>query len=94
MKRFKWLFMPALVVMAIFTVDAFNSDAYAQRKEDTTQDSVGVKNNDKEIGSRRGISESLSAPSDNVLDKDGPTKLQMWLGLGSVPVMIIVVKYL
>jgi hypothetical protein len=30
----------------------------------------------------------------NDLDEDGPTKTQMWLGLGSIPVMIIVVKYL
>ena len=90
MKRFKWLLMPALVVLAIFTADALNSDAYAQ----ADGDSSGVISNDKKISKHQGISESLAAPSEKVLEGDGPTKLEMWIGLGSIPVMVIVVKYL
>ncbi len=89
MKRFRVFLIPMFFVMAFFAFDAVTSDAYAQGR-----DSQGVKNNDKEIGSRSGVKESLAKGGKGVLDEDGPTKTQMWLGLGSIPVMIIVVKYL
>ena len=90
MKRFRVLLIPVFFVMAFFAFDAVTTDAYAQEG----QDSAGVKNNDKEIGSRKGVKDSLAKGGKGVLSEDGPTKTQMWLGLGSIPVMIIVVKFL
>ena len=89
MKRFRVILLPLFIVMAFFAFDAVTSDAYAQGR-----DTTGVKNNDKEIAKRSGVKDSLAKGGEGVLDGDGPTKTQMWLGLGSIPVMLIVVKYL
>ena len=64
----------------------FTQDAYAQDSKDS-------KSSDKKVAQRKGISGSLAAPKDDD-ESEGPTKTQMWLGLGSCAVMWIVVKYL
>ncbi len=89
MKRYRWLFMLACVVLAFFAQDTFTSTAYAQ----SGTDSAGVQSNDRRSAQKKGVSASLAA-KDKADKSNGPTKTQMWLGIGSIPVMIIVVKYL
>ena len=92
MKRFRWIFILAFAGLAVFSLGALSTEAYAQEGPGT--DSAGVKSNDKEISQRKGIAESLNAPAENADTGDGPTKTEMWIGIASIPVMIIVVKYL
>ncbi len=58
------------------------------------QDSDSTKKIDKKSAQKRGVSQSLADGKDKKKDGDGPTKLQMGLGIGSVFVMIAVVKWL
>ena len=87
MKRFRWIFMIAFVGGAVFSLGALSSDAYAQ-------DTQGVKQNDRDIGARKGIKESLAGPADKMEDTGMPSKTQMIIGALSTPVMLIVIKYL
>ena len=89
MRRFKWKLLLAFVGVALISLGALSSDAFAVNEDGDTE---GAKSNDKKIGKREGVKESLAGPSEET--GDGPTKLQMWIGVGSIPVMIIVVKYL
>ena len=55
------------------------------------QDSSGAKTSDKKVAQRSGVSGALAEDKD---DADGPSKLQMGVGVGSIFVMIGVMKYL
>jgi len=69
-----------LCAMFLLVVD----QAYAAR---------GVGDLDRELGQRRGVSGALASTKKEDEGK-GPTKFQMFLGLGSIFVMIAVVKWL
>lgn len=84
MKRYRRLFMLAFVVLAVFSLGS--SDAFAKG------DSAAVKSNDKNIANKKTIGQSLAGPSKD--SSNGPSKTQMMLGLGSIPVAYIVIKYL
>lgn len=88
MRRFRWLFMLAFVGLAVCSMGTFTSEVYAQNGPGT--DSAGVKNNDKAIAQRQGVSESLA--SDKPMTTATPTEAA--IGVGSIFVMIIVMKYL
>jgi ABC-type Na+ efflux pump permease subunit len=92
-----------LCFMVCFSFAIFTPDLYAQG------DSTGTKNNDKSLATKRGVSQSLNdadAPKrrfnsetgqmEDIPEEEleGPSKLQMGLGLGSIPVAFIVMKYL
>ena len=54
----------------------------------------GTSNLDKGMAEKRGIAGSLASGSKDEDEETGPTKLQMALGVGSIFVMIAVVKWL
>ena len=60
------------------------------------QDSSGAKSTDKSVGQKRGVGGALTTRADDTKDDDtdGPSKLQMGVGVGSIFVMIGVMKYL
>lgn len=73
-----------IVSLALFTfadlADAASKDASAK--------------SDKKVSQRRGISGSLASGDDDDDDGDGPNAVQMGFGVGSIFVMIAVVKWL
>ncbi|PCJ65038.1 MAG: hypothetical protein COA73_03155 [Candidatus Hydrogenedentota bacterium] len=75
-----------LCVMLCVAMGAMSTEAFAQ-------DSNATKAVDKDLANKRGISASLASGADDE-ESDGPTKMQMGLGVGSIFVMIIVVKWL
>ena len=58
------------------------------------QDSSGAKASDKKVAQKRGVSGALASSDDKDDDGTGPSRLQMGVGLGSIFVMIGVMKYL
>lgn len=80
----------ALVVLSVALCLAFGFVVdYA-----VAQDSEAAKNVDRELQSRRGVSGSLAPVEKKEKDGEGPTQLQMALGVGSVFVLIAVWKWL
>jgi len=75
-----------LCAVLCFSLALFTEDAQAQ-------DSKETKNSDKKIAAKKGVGNSLHTPDEGD-KKPGVTKTQMWLGIGSIGVMWIVVKYL
>lgn len=104
MKKKKLSSVLGLIFMTGFTLSLFTVDTYAQN------DSAGVKNNDKDLANRRGVADSLASkdkPKEvfdpktgqmvkvaEEVDPNKPTPLKMGIGLGSIPVAYIVLKYL
>ncbi len=56
------------------------------------QDSKATRTVDKNVANRRGVSDSLAKKKED--DGSGATKTQMAIGIGSIFVMIIVMKWL
>lgn len=82
----------ALCLIASLAIGVMTPDTHAQLK---TGDSDASRSVDKDRATKRGVSGALADGSEeDLVEGDGPTKLQMALGLGSIPVMIIVVKWL
>ncbi len=83
----KLLALGALCAILCLAVGLIAQPAHAQ-------DSDAAKSFDKDTANKRGVSESLAdgPASEDVVE--GPTTLQMAIGIGSVVVMIIVVKWL
>jgi hypothetical protein len=86
MKLSKWLALFGLCLIAFLAIGIDAPDAYAQ-------DNNSIKANDKNSAEKFGVADSL-ASSDDEDDSDGPSKLQMGLGLGSCAVSYIVLKFL
>ena len=82
----KLLAVVALCAIAFLFIGVAVDTAFAQ-------DSAGARSVDKEISQRRGVSDSL-APIKKDDGKKGPNATQMFIGFGSIVVMIIVVKWL
>lgn len=78
----------ALIALLCFSVGIFVDLAYAQ-------DSKGAKISDKRVAEKRGVASSLAQrkKGEEEISK-GPSKLQMGIGVGSIFVMIAVVKWL
>jgi hypothetical protein len=82
----KILFAIVLCLVLCVAIGAMTTDAHAQ-------DSKQTKSFDKGAAGKKGVGASL-ASGDGEDDGEGPSKLQMGLGVGSIFVMIIVVKWL
>jgi hypothetical protein len=76
----------ALCVIVLFVGSMFTEEAYAQDKPTTQK---GDKKTAMKVG---GVESALK---EKEIDKDKVAKpWQKWVGFGSIPVMIIVVKFL
>ena len=75
------------VAMSLVLTLAISDEAYAQ-----TEDGTADKTHDKKQASKRGVGDSLAEGRET--EGEGPTRVQMALGIGSFIVMIIVVKWL
>lgn len=88
MNTHKLLAIMGLCVMSCLCVAMFTPVTFAQ-------DSKEIKKNDKNSATKFGVEDSLASGDDDDEDPSGkPTKFQMGLGLGSIPVAYIVMKYL
>lgn len=85
MTRKKLLAVLTLCAMMLLMVGLTSEAAYAQ-------DSAATKSVDKNVANRRGVSDSLAKKKED--DGKGPNKTQMAVGIGSIFVMIIVMKWL
>ena len=57
-------------------------------------DNAATKKSDKKISQKRGVAGALASSDDDEDKGEGPTKLQMGVGLGSIAVMYAVTKWL
>ncbi|MFP6581800.1 MAG: hypothetical protein VCD00_04520 [Candidatus Hydrogenedentota bacterium] len=88
MNAHKLLAIMGLCVMCCLCVGMFTPVTFAQ-------DNNEIKKNDKNSATKFGVSDSLASGDDDDEDATGkPTRFQMGLGLGSIPVAYIVMKYL
>lgn len=77
----------ALCVILCLALGTFVALADAQPKG-------GAVKSDKKVANRRGVSGALADGEKNKDDGDGPNVVQMGVGVGSIFVMIAVVKWL
>lgn len=93
MKLRKVLALVGLCVIACLMIGAITPDTYAQN----VGDSDGSRSVDKDRATKTGVSGALADGSEDKLiggEGDGPKRWQIYLGLGSIPVMVMVVKWL
>ena len=82
-KRFASICAICVIIVLSLTLFAAIADA---------QDSSGARSSDQKVGQKRGVSGALAEDKDD--DGTGPSRLQMGVGIGSIFVMIGVMKYL
>ena len=81
-------------LLAVFTLCALMFCFFGLTMEAAhAQDNAATKSVDKNIANRRGVSDSLAKPKKGEKG-DGPTTTQKAIGIGSIFVMIIVMKWL
>lgn len=92
----KVLAVIGLCAIALMVIGAITPDTYAQNETHNTKDSAAAKSADKKSATKSGVSGSLADGSEKpvVGDGDGPKRWQIYLGLGSIPVAWIVIKWL
>ena len=93
----KLLAVFGLCVIACLMIGAITPDAYAQNNQNNIGDSDASRSVDKDRATKTGVGGALADGSEDALiggEGDGPSRLQMGLGLGSCVVMVMVVKWL
>lgn len=85
-RQFLVLIALAIALSLVLTL-ALPDDAHAQ-----AEDGKADKTHDKKQATKKGVSGALADGRD--AEGEGPSKLQMGIGIGSFIVMIIVVKWL
>ena len=86
MKMQRWVAVMTLCVLACFLIGVMADIVHAQ-------DTKNTKGSDQRIANKKGVSNSLAKKNEDDA-KDGPSKLKMGIGVGSIFVMIAVVKWL
>ncbi|MEK7794897.1 MAG: hypothetical protein AAB353_10220 [Candidatus Hydrogenedentota bacterium] len=86
MKKDRWVAVLALCILACFLIGVMTDAVHAQDKKTT-------KGTDKKLANKKGVSNSLAKKKDDD-GTEGPSKLKMGIGVGSIFVMIAVVKWL
>lgn len=86
MNKQRWVAALTLCVLACFLIGVMVDVVHAQ-------DTKKSKNSDKRIANKKGVDNSLANKKDGGVN-DGPSKLQMGIGVASIFVMIAVVKWL
>lgn len=97
MKLRKVLSIVGLCVMACLMIGAITPEIQAQNQQHNIGDSGAAKSVDKDRATKTGVGGSLADGSEESLlggDGEGTKTWQIYLGLGSIPVMIMVVKWL
>ncbi|MDQ1258160.1 MAG: hypothetical protein QG656_2769 [Candidatus Hydrogenedentes bacterium] len=87
MQRKRWVAALALCALLCLTILTFVDQAWAEKD--------GTSNLDKDMATKRGVSDSLASTEDKGDGKPtGASVPQMMIGIGSIFVMIAVVKWL
>lgn len=95
MNTHKWLAVLGLTFIAILCIAIITPEIQAQPNKVNTSDSNETKKVDKNSAEKFGVGESLASSDDDDDDPTGkPTKFQMGLGLGSIPVAYMAWKWL